>query len=127
MNKKILYIGLAIFAIAVVGIVCMNVVHAADGAYKVKTFKSTYVTYNDGGMVNQANAKGAKKVLKTRFDENYKYGLNKGLKKAIKFYDDYGDGVSLKVKKIKTGYNKKAHMHYYKYKVVAKVKYAVYY
>ena len=125
MNKKILYIGLAIFAIAVVGIVCMNCVHSADYSVKVvkvKTFKSTYVTYNDGGMINQANAKGAKKVLKTRFDENYKYGLNKGLKKAIKFYNTDGYKVILKVKKIKTGYNKHK-MKYYKYKVVAKVYY----
>ena len=166
MNKKILYVGLAIFLIAVVSCVCMNVVHAStfdphyddehvyDGYYntksakdygadyiidkradddyiihdvkvknydkyieygtkvviKTKTFKGTYVTYNDGGMVNQANAKGAKKVLKIYFDENYKYGMSKGLKKAVKFYDK-GDKLILKVEKIKTGYKKIKDFH----------------
>ena len=72
------------------------------GIKKTKTYKGYFTTSNDGGMLDLSKTKNVKKHLKTCFNENYKWGMNKNLKKAVKKYYYEGKKLILKVKKIKT-------------------------
>ena len=124
MNKKILYVGLAIFAIALVGIVCMNVVHAEICKGDVREhITSDGVTvhaksYGCDGFVDKRSDRGEIKNVVVKSFSGYKDTkiIEKKVKNSRNYYitvkmtknGQFGKLSTKKVKNVYSGYLKRA-------------------